>query len=284
LGTAVFMHAGIWHLGFNLFALAQIGPMVEELFGRGRMLLLFLVTGIVANVGALAVGVYGVGIGASGALMGLVGLAAGWGQRDGTGAGLNVRNRMLKWAAYVMVFGFVIRADNAAHLFGFLAGGVFGFALPPRHLRRTERLWLQVVQALVGAAVAVALVMLCLVPPASPAQAAFDHMFGDPDGQQNPYALTNELCALERDGKVTQALARLEELIPPGVDLPEEERMDRDKLHSYCQRIEEFREQCRRFRAGGVDAVYPPDMEPLDDQQRTEAERDLRSTCDWLGE
>ncbi len=184
LGTSVFMHAGIWHLGFNLLALAQIGPMVEETFGRGRMLLLFLLTGIAANVGALAVGVYGIGIGASGAIMGLTGMAAGWGQRDGTSAGINVRNRMLKWAAYVMIFGYVIGADNAAHLFGFLAGGLFGFALPPEHLRRTERGWLRLMQAIIGAVVAIALVALCLWPPTSAIEAGIVHSYHDPGAQQ----------------------------------------------------------------------------------------------------
>lgn len=284
LGTSVFMHAGIWHLGFNLLALAQIGPMVEELFGRGRMLLMYLLTGVVANLGALTVGVYGIGIGASGAIMGLTGMAAGWGQRDGTSTGLNVRNRMLKWAAYVMIFGYVIGADNAAHLFGFLAGGLFGFALPPEYLRRTERLWLQVVQALLGTAVAIALVVLCLVPPASSVQERFDRMFANPGELQNPYTLMVEVCALERDGKVAEALARLEELIPPDADLPAEVRPNREYLRRYCQTLDFQRDQCREFRAGGVDALYPPNTAPLDDLQRVEVERGMRSNCDWLGE
>jgi len=282
LGTSIFMHAGIWHLGFNLLALAQIGPPVEELFGRGRMLLFYLLTGVVANLGAIGVGVYGVGIGASGALMGLIGLAAGWGQRAGTTAGRSVRNRMLKWAVYVMIFGFVIRADNAAHLFGFLSGGLIGFAVRPEHLRRTERLWLQVLQSLLGAGATLALVALCMWPPASPVQAQFARI-ASPSEIENPYSALLEACALERDGKVTEALARLAAMFPPGVDLPEQARPTREQLHVYCQSIEAQSEQCRKFRAGGIEALYSPEQLPADEQQRLELDRNMRSTCDWLG-
>ena len=46
-GTAVFLHIGVLHLVFNMVALAQIGPAIEETFGRARMVFLFMVTGIV---------------------------------------------------------------------------------------------------------------------------------------------------------------------------------------------------------------------------------------------
>src|SRR5436190_11480469 len=105
LGTAVFLHGGIMHLAFNMLALIQVGPMVEELFGRGRTAFLFVATGILANVpGLLMVKGYP-SIGASGAIMGLIGVAAGWGQRDGTSIGIGVRNAMVKWLLYVTVMG-----------------------------------------------------------------------------------------------------------------------------------------------------------------------------------
>jgi membrane associated rhomboid family serine protease len=69
--TAIFLHAGLVHLGFNVLALASIGPRVEELYGRLTLLLLFVVTGTLANLGSVAIGLGGVGIGASGGIMGL---------------------------------------------------------------------------------------------------------------------------------------------------------------------------------------------------------------------
>ncbi len=36
--TYTLLHGGLWHIGFNLFALAQIGPMVEGRFCTARLL------------------------------------------------------------------------------------------------------------------------------------------------------------------------------------------------------------------------------------------------------
>ena len=142
LGTCIFLHADLMHLLFNLFALAQIGPEIEEILGRARFLFFFMLTGIVAALWSLVwrhyvTGVEGIGIGASGAIMGLVGLAAGWGQRDGTSIGRSIRNMMLKWGAYTVVFGFFLGADNAAHMAGFLFGGLLGFFALPRTRKRS---------------------------------------------------------------------------------------------------------------------------------------------------
>jgi rhomboid protease GluP len=134
--TAIFVHIGLLHLGFNMIALAQIGPAIEETFGRARMLLLFLVTGVVGFAVCQALGMVAVSAGASGAIMGLCGAAAGFGQRDGTSAGRSVRNQMLKWAIYTMIFGVMIRANNTAHAGGFVSGALLGFFMPPRWLRR----------------------------------------------------------------------------------------------------------------------------------------------------
>ncbi len=136
LATAVFLHIGLWHIGFNLFALVQIGPQIEEIFGRGRMLFFFLLTGVVGNVASQWVGLSAVSAGASGAIMGLIGVAAGWGQRDGTSIGRRMRNDMLKWGLYTMVFGYLIGANNVAHGAGFVSGAVLGLAFSPAWLRR----------------------------------------------------------------------------------------------------------------------------------------------------
>ena len=165
--TAVFLHIGLVHLAFNMLALAQIGPAIEETFGKGRMLFLFMFTGIVGFVACQAIDMYAVSAGASGAIMGLTGAAAGWGQRDGTSVGRNVRNQMLKWAAYTMLFGLMVHANNVAHVAGFLSGGMLGFLTPPRWLRRGL---LRGSDVAIGATAIAALAIafaLVLRPPAS---------------------------------------------------------------------------------------------------------------------
>ena len=95
-----------------------------------------------------------------GAVMGLCGVAAGWGQREGTTAGREIRNMMLKWAAYTVLFGFFIGADNAAHAAGFVSGGVIGTPLqqillhmPMRHAIANTLLVSTVVTAVASALV-----------------------------------------------------------------------------------------------------------------------------------
>ncbi len=139
LGTACLLHIGVLHLVMNTIGLLQTGPMVEEVFGRGRTLLVFMVTGIIANVFSLLVMQHGVSAGASGAIMGLIGITAGVGHRMGRGRGHEIRNHMLRWGLYTMVFGFFIHADNAAHAGGFGIGALIGIAAPPRTIMRSRK-------------------------------------------------------------------------------------------------------------------------------------------------
>jgi hypothetical protein len=74
---------------------------------------------------------------------------------------------MLKWAAYTMIFGVMVHANNVAHVAGFLSGGVLGFFMPPRWLRRGI---LRGSDVAIGALAVAALVVsfgLVLHPPAS---------------------------------------------------------------------------------------------------------------------
>lgn len=136
LATAIVLHAGLFHLGFNLLALMVAGPMIEELYGRWATPAIFVVTGLAASATSAFLGdVALVSVGASGAIMGLVGAGAGAGQRAGTRRGQTQRNEMLLWALFVVVFGFFVGADQWAHLGGFAAGGVVGLLVPPARTR-----------------------------------------------------------------------------------------------------------------------------------------------------
>jgi rhomboid protease GluP len=282
LGSSIFLHLGLWHLGFNLFALSQIGPSIEELFGRGRMLLIFLLTGVLANLGSEAMGLTGVAIGASGAIMGLCGLVAGWGQRDGTSQGHALRNRMLMWGGYTLVFGWIIGADNAAHVSGFVAGGLIGFAIKSDQLVRSERLWLRVVQTLVGGVVALGLVMVALLPPDSKLQESVDRRMALDAGDANPYYPWLEVCALRDEGKPGQALKRLEAFYR---DLDQEAPKELAAgMEGTCDGLIKQREQCREFRKRGLAALMDPKRVPEDAGERLHMEQNMRSQCSWIGE
>ena len=70
--TAVFLHGSLMHIAFNMWVLMDIGPQVEEMYGTGRYLFLYVVTGIGGYVLSSAFGNFSVG--GSGALLGLVGV------------------------------------------------------------------------------------------------------------------------------------------------------------------------------------------------------------------
>lgn len=165
VATAMFLHIGLWHLGFNVVAMGQVGPLVEEELGRARMLALFLVTGVAGYVGSYF-WVAAPTAGASGGLMGLIGAAAAIGHRMGNRLGRDLRGQMVKWALYTMLFGYFIRANNVAHGAGFVVGALLGMILPvawmKRNVRRSDALL-----ALVGAVITLACLGIVLFPSAA---------------------------------------------------------------------------------------------------------------------
>ncbi len=143
--TYGFLHIGLVHLLFNLFALSRVGPMVEGEIGRARFFVVYLLT-LVAG-GAADVLLRGAAMvfvaGASGALFGLIGFGVAYGHLYGGYAGHAQRNFFAHWAVYGFLFGMLVGADHIAHGGGFLAGAALAAAVhAERRVRdRTEPLW-----------------------------------------------------------------------------------------------------------------------------------------------
>jgi len=129
--TAVFLHGSILHIAFNMWVLMDIGPVVEEMYGSARYLFIFVVTGIGGYVLSGFIGNFSMG--ASGALLGLIGalLATTMGRRS---AGMQMlRSNLIRWLIYIAVLGFVFHfVDNWAHAGGFITGFILGKLLPSR--------------------------------------------------------------------------------------------------------------------------------------------------------
>jgi membrane associated rhomboid family serine protease len=74
LGTSMFLHGGILHLAFNMFALYWLGTIVERALGTPKFLLIYLVSGLAGSAGALWFSSPATfTVGASGAIFGLIG-------------------------------------------------------------------------------------------------------------------------------------------------------------------------------------------------------------------
>ena len=130
LVTAMFLHGGLIHIGFNMMVLMDIGPVVEEVYGSARFLFLYLMTGIagylLSTAGASKSNPIP-SVGASGAILGLIGLMIAITTRRGGAAMQALRSRLISWVATIFVLGFVMRiVDNWAHLGGLAAGFLLG--------------------------------------------------------------------------------------------------------------------------------------------------------------
>jgi membrane associated rhomboid family serine protease len=75
LVTSMFLHYGPIHLAFNMFALWFFGAAVEQALGRGRYLLVYVVSGLAGSAGALLFTPESATVGASGAIFGILGAA-----------------------------------------------------------------------------------------------------------------------------------------------------------------------------------------------------------------
>lgn len=135
LVSAMFLHFGIVHLGLNMWALWDVGRLVERLHGRLRFAALYLGGGVAGNLLSLVVqGNRAISGGASGAIFGLYGalLVFLWRERK------HVDRREFRWlfgAATVFTLAtlgmglLVPGIDNAAHIGGLVSGALLGRVL-----------------------------------------------------------------------------------------------------------------------------------------------------------
>lgn len=124
--TAQFLHAGLLHIGFNMMALMQIGPAVEEIYGSARYLFLYLVTGAFGYV--LSSFSIHFSLGASAGLLGLVGLLLAVTSKRGGAYMRQVRSSLINSVVILFAIGLMpgFGIDNWAHGGGLVAGFVLG--------------------------------------------------------------------------------------------------------------------------------------------------------------
>jgi len=73
LVTAMFLHASVLHIAFNMFALYWLGTVVEEAIGTVRFLFVYFISGLAGSAGALVLDPDQFTVGASGAIWGIMG-------------------------------------------------------------------------------------------------------------------------------------------------------------------------------------------------------------------
>ncbi|MBE5825164.1 MAG: rhomboid family intramembrane serine protease [Butyrivibrio sp.] len=133
LFSAMFLHADTQHLMSNMLMLALAGAIVENYTGHLFFIFLYLMSGLAGNMISMAYEIRNsldwLSVGASGAIMGLVGFIVVWItiNRKRFITNRNVLLRLLLLGAFVVqACFFQPGANTAAHLGGFLSGLVLG--------------------------------------------------------------------------------------------------------------------------------------------------------------
>jgi membrane associated rhomboid family serine protease len=136
LFTAMFLHIGILHLLFNLYALYAIGSLVESYYGHWRYAVIYLLGGLFGSLGSYMFS-DSVSAGASGAIFAITGAAAVYFflYRDNFGArGRAVLQNIVIVIVVNMAFGVAGQGvDNWGHAGGLIGGLLLGYGLAPRY-------------------------------------------------------------------------------------------------------------------------------------------------------
>lgn len=137
--TALFLHYGALHLLFNLYALFVVGPGLERIIGSVRFAFYYLAAGLGSSAGVLLLRLWNFSrpeqlVGASGCVMGIVGVWAGYlvRQRHEPFAGRRLRNIVLIVAIQTAFDLSTPQISMAAHLSGLASGVLLGLLITPR--------------------------------------------------------------------------------------------------------------------------------------------------------
>jgi rhomboid protease GluP len=131
--TCCFVHIGIIHIVFNMYALLYIGVLLEPILGTTKFLVAYLLTGLVASMTSLWWHDLTVSAGASGAIFGMYGVLFAFmtGKLIDRQANKSLFASIGLFIGYNLLFGLSIGADNSAHMGGLISGFAIGYALIP---------------------------------------------------------------------------------------------------------------------------------------------------------
>ncbi len=164
--SAGWLHGGLLHILFNMLWVRQLGPACAELYGPGRMVIIYIAASVAGFAASSVAGVAlasvpipflrgaGFTVGASAGIFGLLGALVYYGRRSGSSM---TRREALHYALMLGMFGlFMPGIDNWAHGGGFAGGYLVSRMLDPLKPERIDHL---LVAVLLIAASAVSIVV-----------------------------------------------------------------------------------------------------------------------------
>jgi rhomboid protease GluP len=136
------------HIVFNMMWVRDLGPVVADVYGAGRMVIIYTVAGACGFLLSSLAAVYlpplpflrgaQVTLGASAAIFGLLGALVYYGRRTGSHL---VRSEAIRYAVILGFFGLIMPGiDNFAHAGGFLGGYAMSALFNPLTKERGDHL------------------------------------------------------------------------------------------------------------------------------------------------
>ena len=128
--TAGWLHANVLHVLFNVLWIRQLAPAVADLYGAGRMVIIYTASGVAGFALSSVTGLFfagipiiggaGFSVGASASIFGLLGALVYYGRRTGSS---HASQAGLQNALLLGIFGLIFPGvDNWAHVGGFVFG------------------------------------------------------------------------------------------------------------------------------------------------------------------
>ena len=161
--TAMFLHGGLLHIGFNMMALMQFGPALEEVYGSPRYLFLYVVTGAFGFLASAFTRHFS--LGASGALLGVMGAILAITTKRGGAYMRELRSRLIASLVFLFALGLmgVMSMDNWAHGGGLVAGFALGKIFVDREpMNNAEKQRAQILGWLTGLGVIACFVLMLM--------------------------------------------------------------------------------------------------------------------------
>ena len=124
LFTCIFLHVGIMHLLCNMYSLYIIGREVENLFGKIKYIIIFILSGIFGSIMSLAFTHNTISAGASGAIFGLLGALLYFGMHYRTYLGETIKRSIIPIIVINLIIGFFAKGIDLAAYIGGLVGGI----------------------------------------------------------------------------------------------------------------------------------------------------------------
>jgi rhomboid protease GluP len=144
--TAGWLHGGPLHIFFNVMWIRQLGPEIANLYGPGRMVIIYTASSIAgftlsSVLGLLPIPFFGaqLTVGASAAIFGFLGALVHYGKRSGSS---HIGRAGMQYALFVGLMGFIpgFGVDNAAHLGGFIGGYLASMIMDPLKPERIDHI------------------------------------------------------------------------------------------------------------------------------------------------